>query len=292
MIEAEIQALASVLSFRVSGRATEWGPGAAVSTGASGEFERYLPYEPGTDVRRVDARVYDRLGQYVVRVSREEAGRRLLAWIDRSASMNTGDKRRSAVEWVSLLSQLSAQTSNPLGVILFPDLAILEASSLQPLCLSELDALLFPRDIPTRELGLGHAAREVDRSRRDLLVGLGRSIVMSDMWGVHSLSAELEDLTRLAPATLLWCLEREEREPELSNAVTALELRSRESEPTVVIANDNDLPHRYFELLKAYQTELEGYFRRERGEVIELDAGKSIFEQAELVLSGGSFLSR
>lgn len=55
--------------------------------GAGVEFFEHAPYEPGADVRRVDALASARAGRLLVRTYREEARRTLHVLLDRSPSM-------------------------------------------------------------------------------------------------------------------------------------------------------------------------------------------------------------
>lgn len=179
-----------------SGRRRQEGP----------EFVDYRPYVPGDDPRRVDWRVYARLGDLVVRSALAESHIDAAVMIDASRSME--GKFRWAQRLASILGVVALQSSDAVTVRVLADG---EASAARPSTAPQ-QILALVEEVACLPLGtLTDLVRSLGRARRDLA---GQSppdlaVLISDLLvprdDVDRIAAELARSGRCA--NLVWVTE-------------------------------------------------------------------------------------
>lgn len=178
------------LELASSRRVRDLWPGdrAAAQVGAGTELARIRPYQPGDDVRHLDAAASARTGEPQVRVHIAE--RSLTTWLllDRSASMGFGTADRvkaDVAEGVAgVMATLATRRGNQLGVVTFGDAG--PARVLRPhsgrrgtlQALTQARADVAPERTPNPST-LADALDRVERAMR----GAALLIVVSDFRG-------------------------------------------------------------------------------------------------------------
>jgi Mg-chelatase subunit ChlD len=231
-----------------SGRRRQEGP----------EFVDYRPYVPGDDPRRVDWRVYARLGDLVVRSALAESHIDVAVMIDASASM--AGKFRWAQRLAAMLGVVALQSSDAVTVRVLADG---EASAARPstapqqiLALVEEVARL-PRGTRT------DLARSLGRANRDLA---GQAVPDLAVL-ITDLLVPREELDRIAAglarsgrsAFLVWVNEPADLETELTGPT---ELRDVETGETLLLDVNAAEGRRYAEFAAAQRAAAEAACRR------------------------------
>ncbi len=103
--EPAVRAAAARLRLAADPRRRRQGAGALMGRGpgSSLEFHDYRDYQPGDDTRYLDASVYARSGQLVLRRHRQEVHPRLEVLLDASASMAASPAKRGLATGISAL---------------------------------------------------------------------------------------------------------------------------------------------------------------------------------------------
>jgi uncharacterized protein (DUF58 family) len=231
-----------------SGRRRQEGP----------EFVDYRPYAPGDDPRRVDWRVYARLGDLVVRSALAESHIDVAVMIDGSRSM--AGKFRWSQRLAAMLGVVALQSSDAVTVRVLADG---DASAARPstapqqiLALVEEVALL-PRGTRT------DLARSLGRASRDLA---GASVPDLAVL-ITDLLVPREEIDRIASALarsgrsayLVWVNEPTDLETELSGPT---ELRDVETDETLLLDVNAAEGRRYAEFATEQRAAAETACRR------------------------------
>lgn len=232
-IDRRAQHCSRMAEWRRTGSGSHAGTSAwGARRGRAGEFAGYRPYEPGDDLRSLDLRIYRRLRERVVRVTREDASVPVTLLFDRSGSMfdPAPDRGRAATSPSRHLAILELAT-------FFVALARRQRDSVRAFALHRRDGrstaaplpfsttdgsaaidrtlAMFPVD---GELDLGQAIRTVPADPR----GCGVAIVISDAFGLTDLPREIGALSRVGVPWWIAPLTRSELDPALSNGPVEL----------------------------------------------------------------------
>jgi uncharacterized protein (DUF58 family) len=231
-----------------SGRRRQEGP----------EFVDYRPYAPGDDLRRVDWRVYARLGDLVVRSALAESHIDVAVMIDGSRSM--ADKFRWAQRLAAMVGVVALQSSDAVSVRVLADG---EASAARPstapqqiLALVEEVAWL-PRGTRT------DLARSLAAARRDL----GEQAAPDLAVLITDLLVAREEIDRIVAAlarsgrraVLVWISEPTDLDTELRGPT---ELRDVETGETLLLDVTAAEGRRYAEFAAAQREAAEAACRR------------------------------
>ncbi|HEX4306758.1 MAG TPA: DUF58 domain-containing protein [Solirubrobacterales bacterium] len=231
-----------------SGRRRQEGP----------EFVDYRPYVPGDDPRRVDWRVYARLGDLVVRSALAESHIDAAVMIDGSASMAA--KFRWSQRLAAMLGVVALQNSDAVTVRVLADGACSAArpstAPQQILALVEEVARL-PRGTRT------DLARSLGAARRDL-AGTGApdlAVLITDLLvATEEIDSAVSALARSARgAALVWVSEPSDLETELRGPT---ELRDVETGETLLLDVTVAEGRRYAEFAAARREAAEAACRR------------------------------
>jgi uncharacterized protein (DUF58 family) len=231
-----------------SGRRRQEGP----------EFVDYRPYVPGDDPRRVDWRVYARLGDLVVRSALAESHIDVAVMIDGSGSM--AGKFRWSQRLAAMLGVLALQSSDAVTVRVLADGACSAArpstAPQQILALVEEVARL-PRGTRT------DLARSLARANRDLAdtSAPDLAVLISDLLVPREeLDPIVAGLARSGrSANLVWVNEPTDLETELSGPS---ELRDVETGETLLLDVDAAEERRYAEFAAEQRAAAEAACRR------------------------------
>jgi uncharacterized protein (DUF58 family) len=231
-----------------SGRRRQEGP----------EFVDYRPYAPGDDPRRVDWRVYARLGDLVVRSALAESRLDLAVMIDASASM--AGKFRWAQRLAAMLGVVALQGADAVTVRALADggasAARPSTAPRQVLALVEEVARL-PRGTRT------DLARSLARARRDLAGAAAPDLAVL----ITDLLVPRTELDRIAAglarsarsAHLVWVTEPADLETGLRGPT---ELRDVETGETLLLEVDAAEARSYAEFATAQRAAAEAACRR------------------------------
>lgn len=216
LLEPEFRARLERLSLRGHQRVRGmWsGAHASVQRGESLDFADYREYTPGDDFRRIDHSLWARLGVVLVRLFEAEDELPLRLVLDRSRSMDFGDKYTTAQRLVGMIGFMGLAAGERVTPIVFPGPAgrpFASRPSLRHLAAWPQLERWIEETAPTGEADLGAVARFVAGQP----VTRGPSVVVSDFLGDGMVEA-LDTLGVSGGGVVLHVLAPGELDPDLS----------------------------------------------------------------------------
>ena len=215
--------------------------------GTSVEFSDFREYAAGDDLRRVDWNAYARFDKLFVKLFMEEQEAKIHLLLDASASMAFGEpsKWETAVKLAETLAYLALCGGDAVTVTALKGES---AASTRPLSGRQgyIEVSQFLNGIvPAGTTHLNTAVRKAA-----ILPGRGVSVLLSDFFSPDGYKLGLQSLQyRKQEVAALQILSRQERSPELEDAVQLLDAET--GERMEIMAN--------YDVLKAYHETLEDF---------------------------------
>lgn len=250
--------------------------------GSAGEFEGYRAYQPGDDVARLDARVFARHRQRMVRLLREDSVVPVTVLVDSSASMQGPERQSLLLDLVRLFFEMCQHRQDPFRVFSFGDGRIERAPAATALAWDALRTWLEERS-PT---GASRFERELRQLPPDP-AGRGVVVVISDAMGIESAARDLAGVVRVGTPLWIAPLLPEELAPPLGGNCT---LRSRESQEQWRGILDDTTRREYRAQLERYHGSLHRWFRAQGGDFVVVPTDESIVHAVERIRREGKLL--
>jgi hypothetical protein len=289
----QLERLVERMRWREDSRTAGGTGGSAVGWTHGAEFELYRAYQPGDDLRRLDAKIFARLRRRVVRVTRSDHGLPITLLIDRTASIQgmDGRSRDVAIERLArVFMAISLQQSNPIRVLCVRESSLLAWPLPHPMGVDALRAGFekFPLAGDDGDLRRAFQALPPHPS------GRGLTIWLTDGWGLCRPETQLAPLTRHGSVTVACVCEPSELDPgslriPMGRPVT---LRARESEPAWHGRIDAPALAAYANRLSGFHGGLRRRLRALGGDCIVLHSGMSEASMVEALAHPGRLLKR
>lgn len=224
--------------------------------GSSVEFSDFRKYLPGDDIRRIDWNVYGRLDKLCVKQFMEEKEVRYHIFLDTSASMNFGEKKKSvmALRLTAVFVWLVLQRLDRVEVLTFRDGKLGRTNPI--VGRSSFSRLL--QDLEQVRFG---GKTEINAAvRRSVLGGKGITILISDFLEEEGLEEAIRYLVyQRQEVFLIQVLAREETDFDDEGT---LELVDAEDAGSVRVTMSRQSIRMYTEALQRHETELKCLAKR------------------------------